>query len=600
MTASSIRPQRNAYRDMIDMSGLWRALPDPQGLGEAQGWARGLVGPTLSVAVPGSWNEQLAEAGLMNYVGDMWFETDVFVPATFSGRDIALRFGSADYSASVWVNGHPVGTSAAEHLPFELDVTAAVTPGSRALVVVLVSNLLPEQGPTQRVSLSDYAAEGRPRDEYLPTVRFDFFPYGGLNRPVYLIALPKSRVSNVRLTPRLDGEAGVISVQIKHVGVAQRAKVTVSDSTRLESLIVPLSNGAGAGELRLLACPLWSPDNPHLLDVCIELQATDGAVADQINLRTGVREIKTEGNQLLLNGLPLLLKGFGKHEDSPVRGRGLDLPQMVKDFQLLEWCGANSVRTSHYPYAEEFYDLCDEQGILVIDEVFSINLDFRRVQAEGLAAHKAAITQLIERDYNHPCVIAWSLANEPGYLGEKNYSQASAPYWKALFAHARSLDASRPMTHANVGYAGLDDPAFDEADLIMINRYYGWYQEPAQLDRATVRLRLDFDALAATHGKPIFVSEFGADALAGQHATYPQLFTEDYQSDLIAAYWQAILSHPDVIGGHVWNFADFRTAQHGRRVVFNLKGVFTRDRTPKKAAFTVRRLWSDPAKTGLN
>jgi beta-glucuronidase len=188
-------------------------------------------------------------------------------------------------------------------------------------------------------------------------------------------------------------------------------------------------------------------------------------------------------------------------------------------------------------------------------------------------------------------VIAWSLANEPGYLGEAIYASASAPYWAEVFAHARALDPTRPLTLAQVQYAGEADPAFGLCDFLSVNRYYGWYTEPGQLERATVRLRELFDRLSAVHGKPIFVSEFGADAIAGFHATTDQLWTEDFQSDFIEAYWREILAHPAVIGGHVWNFADFRTAQHGRRAVLNHKGVFTRQRDPKRAAFTVRRLW---------
>jgi beta-glucuronidase len=384
----------------------------------------------------------------------------------------------------------------------------------------------------------------------------------------------------------------VIKIELEWIGGADRATVVFNHKGVTAVASLWLKSPTETAEVRIEHCPLWSPEEPNLFDVRVDLAAGADGTVDQVRLKTGVREVRVVGDTLTLNGKPLQLKGFGKHEDSPIRGRGLDLPQMVKDFQLLKWCGANSVRTSHYPYAEEFYDLCDEHGILVIDEVFSINLDFRRVKPDGLAAHKAAITQLIARDHNHPCVIAWSLANEPGYLGEKNYVTDSAPYWKELFAHARAQDPSRPLTHANVGYAGLDDPAFGESDFLMINRYYGWYQEPAQLDRAIPRLVADFDYLAKAHGKPIFVSEFGADALAGQHSTTPQLFTEDYQADFISAYWAAIEAHGSVIGGHVWNFADFRTAQHGRRVVFNLKGVFTRDRTPKKAAYRVKELWT--------
>jgi beta-glucuronidase len=584
-----IRPQRNHARDFIDISGVWRIRFDPQDIGESQGWHRGIGSGAgvHAIAVPGSWNEQLAEAGYMNYVGAAWFETELFVPTHAGGKRLALRFGSADYAARVFADGVEVGASGPAHLPFEVELANA-NPGSRLKVVVRVDNRLPLDGPTQRLTRDDYITEGRPKDEYLPAVRFDFFPYGGLARPVYLTLTPRAGFDAVQVDTRIDGRDGVIAIEVEG-----RFESVASVRARIGEFSAEASPAKATArvELRVASCPRWSPRTPTLLPLRLEALSGDGALIDQIDLRIGVREVRVEGQKLLLNGEPIQLRGFGKHEDSVVRGRGLDLPLMVKDFELLRWTGANSVRTSHYPYAEEFYDFCDEQGILIVNETFSVNLDFRKTTTETLALHKQALSALIARDRNRACVIAWSLANEPGYLGEREY-QHSGSYWSELFAHARALDSSRPLTHANVEYAGAEDPAYAHCDFISINRYYGWYKQPAQLDAAIERLNADFDRLAA-HGKPLFVSEFGADALAGEHATYPQLFSEEYQADLIEAYWRAIEAHAALIGGHVWNFADFRTAQHGRRVVLNLKGVFTRDRRPEAAAFRVRELWRD-------
>jgi len=569
-----IRPQTNPYRSAVDLSGIWRIR-----FGDGD-WAAGIGAGegSFDIAVPGSWNEQLAEAGFMNHVGPAWLECTFFVP---DAPRRLLRFGSADYYAKVWIDGREAGASGAPMLPFELDVTELTTPGTVATLVVRVTNELPADGPTQRVTLDDYVAEGRPRDEYLPAVRFDFFPYGGLNRPVHLVTKPRSAIVGYRVETRCSGTVRVEAEAERGTAVRMAIGGAVAEA--------PLADGRATVDVRLEAPRLWSPQSPALYDLRLELLDGD-EVVDRVEQQIGIREVRVEGDRLLLNGEPIQLKGFGKHEDSPIRGRGLDLPLMVKDFELLRWTGANSVRTSHYPYAEEFYDFADRHGILVIDETFSINLDFRKVTAATLDAHKQGVSELINRDRNRTCVIAWSLANEPGYLAEPEYKQKSGDYWRELFNHARSLDPTRPLTHANVGYVGTSDPAFDHADIVTINRYHGWYSEPGQIGRAVARLRSDLDALAA-HGKPIFIAEFGADALAGQHATYDQLFTEEYQSDLIGAYWQVIQEHPACIGGHVWNFADFRTAQHGRRVVYNLKGVFTRNRDPKRAAWTLRELW---------
>ena len=582
-----IRPQTSATRTAIDLSGVWRIRFDPEKIGEQAGWPNGLPDDrqTHAIAVPGSWNEQLAEAGYFSYVGNAWLETNFRIPAALAGQALSLRFGSADYFAQVWIDGHSAGASGAAMLPFEIADQGLLTAGSEVRVVVRVSNVLPEDGPTQGITPQTYQVERRPRDEYHPAVRFDFFPYGGLNRPVHLVARPAIAITRYRATTTRDR----LRLSVEADGGAVLVVRIAGHGTEL-AFEAPVADGRAELDNFVSALP-WSPDDPRLYRLTLELMSADGSLIDSVSQRIGFRDIAVDGSRLLLNGQPLLLKGFGKHEDSPIHGRGLNLPQLVKDFGLLKWCGANSVRTSHYPYAQEFLDLADEHGVLVIGEVFSINLDFRLVDDAVLANHKQAARELIERDASRTCVIAWSLANEPGYLAEAEYRERSGDYWAKLFTEARAADPTRPLTHANVGYAGNDDPGFVQDDFVMINRYHGWYSQPAQLDRAKVALEADFAAIA-DYGKPILVSEFGADALAGEHATHDQLFTEEYQARFIETYWDAIDAHPAVIGGHVWAFADFRTAQHGRRVVHNLKGVFTRTRDPKQAAWTVRRLWN--------
>ncbi len=131
------------------------------------------------------------------------------------------------------------------------------------------------------------------------------------------------------------------------------------------------------------------------------------------------------------------------------------------------------------------------------------------------------------------------------------------------------------------------------SDYIAINRYYGWYVMGGQLDEARQALDAEVDALHATHGKPLVMTEFGADTIAGRHAADPQLFAEEYQRDLLREYLDCAAERPWFVGLHVWNFADFRTAQGTSRMGgFNLKGVFTRDRQPKMAAHLLRERWT--------
>ncbi len=570
-----IRPQRNAHRDYMDLSGIWgfRVAGGPDSA------------PTHELAVPGSWNEQLAEAGFMGFVGAAWLTTEAIVPPSFAGRRIVLRFGSVGYSAEVFANGERVGEGLLPHLPFDVDVTEVATPGEALRVAVRISNEESPDGITPGISRADYARLNLGTKEYFPATRPDFYPYGGLHRPVYLMAMPDRGIQTVRIrTDIADGRA--------RVGVDADAKGTLSATLTLRGEVVAKASGEGALTLDVASPELWSPGTPTLYDLTVRLHR-DTSVMDEVRQTVGIRTIRVEGTQLLLNEQPVFLRGFGRHEDAAISGRGLNLPMMVKDFGLIAWCGANSFRTSHYPYAEEQLEWADRHGVLVVSELACVNLDFRQVTDATLSNHLAALEAQVARDRNHPSVIMWSLANEPGYLGEEEYDEAHAgSYWDAVFGRARALDDTRPLTFANVQYAGSQDPAFERADVIGLNRYRGWYDAPGQIGRGADHLRSELDEIAARYGKPIAIWEFGADAMAGQHASYDQMFTEEYQADLIEAQLDIFENHPACIGAHIWNLTDFMTAQHHRRVVVNRKGVFTRDRQPKMAAHMLRKRWS--------
>jgi beta-glucuronidase len=306
-----------------------------------------------------------------------------------------------------------------------------------------------------------------------------------------------------------------------------------------------------------------------------------------------VRRIEVKGHQIKLNGQAIAMRGFGMHEDFASLGKGQNLAVTMRDLELLKWTGANTLRTSHYPYAEETLDLADQRGLLVISELACVNLDFRKLSDKLLAQHQKTLKAQIERDAKHPSVIMWSIANEPGYLGEPEYKEKSGDYWRTLYKTAKELDPTRPVTTANVDYSTRDDPAFEICDVVCINRYYGWYNMPGQLDRALKRMDEELEYVSR-HDKPVIVTEFGADAISGMHSISDQLFTEEYQAKFTDGYIRLIESKPYCAGVLVWNFADFRTAQHFRRVIVNRKGMFARDRSPKAAAFKLKETWAEP------
>ncbi len=585
-------PIMNSFRSTIDLSGFWRFRTDPRDAGEQEAWFNRCE-TDLEIAVPGSWNEQLEEAGLLHYVGAAWYFNEVHVPRGFSSHHLELRVGSADYHATVWVNGIRLGENCLGFLPFSFPLTHQVTEDQTLRIAIRVDNRLSNETIPQGITSSQYEQEGRMREETFPPARFDFSPFGGIHRPVVIVATPHQRLERIAVGTSIDGDKGNVELTIGTTGARQGvAHIRIDGNGSSVSTSTALVNGKGSVNLVLEGCRFWSPEDPFLYTVTVAL-ADGGEAVDEYTLSAGVREIRVDGNRLLLNGKPLYLQGFGKHEDAFAVGKGLHLPLLVKDFQLMKWIGANSFRTSHYPYAEECMAYADRKGILVIDEVPAVSLDFRYVNGATYEHHREYVRRLIERDNNHPSVIMWALGNEPNLVGENGYGDGRGKaYWKKIFTVARELDPSRPMIVPNCLRAGIDDPVLELSDIVCINRYYGWYEFPGQLERAMEVLTAELDQIHERYRRPVMMTEFGADSIPGLHSVSDQMFTEEYQENLLGAYIAVLRSKDYTVGEHVWNFADFRTPQNLRRVMLNMKGVFTRTRSPKMAAHSLRKIWT--------
>ncbi|MEL6611486.1 MAG: beta-glucuronidase [Bacteroidota bacterium] len=598
-----LRPVSGPHRLALDQSGFWNFKADPNDVGPnsedgvgAEEWFLGMAETDQVLALPGTWNEQLSEQGLADYVGAAWLSREVFVPVSMEEQRIFLRVGSADYQVQVWVNGANCGTSTAAFLPFDVEITEHVTPGRKAMVVLRVDNRADADSIPQGIASHEFAEpkERGARAEHYPPARYDFFPYGGVHRPVVLYSLAPAFIEDVHVTTALgDAGSATVSVEMQVAGPAAFVEATLIGEGVMLAEEVAVEEGRARVRFDLAAPRLWGPADPYLYALSLSLIDAARGECDAYTLPVGVREVRVAGTKLLLNGEPVFLRGFGKHEDFAVLGKAVSLPLVVKDFELLAWTGANSFRTSHYPYAEDWLDEADRRGVLVIDEVPAVSLNHSKTTDATQAAHREAIRALIARDKNHPSVIAWAIGNEPGLSGEPESGEPIAhAYWAPLFDETRRHDPTRPVTVPTHGpHPGK--VLYPLCDFVSLNRYYGWYSEPGQLDRGLARLEAELDDIAEAHGKPIMLTEFGADTVAGLHATTMVQFTEEFQAELICRYVRAIAAHPSGCGAHVWNFADFRTPQNYRRVVLNLKGVFTRDRQPKRAAFVLRDLWHD-------
>lgn len=588
-------PNDNEIREVKDLSGIWSFRVDARGEGRVNRWHAEALRDVVPMPVPASYNDLTQEAAVRDHVGEVWYER-TFYAAGAKGRRTVLYFGSATSSATAWVNGEEAARHEGGYLPFEADITRLLWPLGENRLTVAVDNTLSwatlPPGEVKRSEAPDRPG-GPVRQEYF----HDFFNYSGLDRPVKLYTTPTTYISDVTIGTDVEGTGGLVSYSVEVTGGRPAVRVSLLDE---EGALAARSDGP-RGVLKVANARLWIPGKPYLYAMLIETIGADSEVEDRYRLKVGIRTIVVTDSAFLINGVPFHFRGFGKHEDSDLRGKGLDNVVIVKDFNLLKWIGANSFRTSHYPYSDEIMDMADRQGIVVIDEAPAVGMHFfnenekvfieNRVGNETLARHLKVVQELVARDKNHACVVMWSVANEAA-----TYEQNAGPYFKAVVERVRALDASRPVTivHANSSDA-LRSVVGDLFDVVCVNQYYGWYLETGHLELIEESLLRDLRRIRDRYRKPIIVTEFGAEAVAGLHQEPPVMFTEEYQCEFLQRYFRAFDQLDFVIGEHVWCFADFATKQELSRVTGNRKGVFTRQRNPKAAAHLLRKRWTAAA-----
>jgi len=587
-----LKPQSNATRELVNLDGLWQFKVDFKDEGFAQGWAGKQLATDLQAPVPASYNDIFTDVKIREHVGWVWYQRQVRVPRGWSGEQIFVRADSATHEGIIFVNGKEVVRHLGGYMPFQADISAHVTAGEEFTLTIAVSNVLTnETVPPGRVVTKD---DGTKVQTYL----HDFYNYGGLARSIWLYSVPSVNVSDVTVVTDFEGSTGHVDYSVEVSGDAD-VRISLSDEA---GAVVATANGAN-GKLEIANVKLWQPGNAYLYNLKAEA-LVDGNLVDEYSLHVGVRTVKVEGNQFLVNNEPFYFTGFGMHEDHVVKGKGHDNGFMVNDFELLKWVGANSFRTSHYPYAEEVMDYADRQGILIIDETAAVGFNQNFAGMFGgpklptygpeTANEKTqvnllqAVRELIQRDKNHPSVVLWSITNE----SETGIPEA-VDFFKPAIDLAHELDPSRPVTYINV----MTEP-FNKClvaplvDVICLNRYWGWYEDHSDLPNAAIHLEAELKGWTDKYGVPIVITEYGADTIAGGHSIHNLPWSEEYQSAYLEMSHSVFDKFPGVVGEHVWNFADFQTKPGIFRVLGNKKGAFTRDRQPKAAAHTLRARWT--------
>ncbi|XP_013003707.1 beta-glucuronidase isoform X2 [Cavia porcellus] len=566
-------PRESPSRERKELDGLWsfRAdLSSARRRGFVEQWYQRPLresGPTLDMPVPSSFNDVGQDGQLRNFVGWVWYEREVVLPERWTQdlrTRVVLRIGSAHYYAIVWVNGVHVAEHEGGHLPFEADISKLVQTGplSSCRVTIAINNTLTPHTLPPGTILYKTDTSKYPKGYFVQDTNFDFFNYAGLHRPVLLYTTPTVYINDITVTTGVDQDTGLVNYQIVIQGSQHfELQVRLLD---MEGNVVAQGTG-DEGQLQVPNAHLWWPylmhEDPaylYSLEVRMKAQTGMGPMTDFYTLPVGIRTVAVTESQFLINGKPFYFHGVNKHEDSDIRGKGFDWALLQKDFNLLRWLGANSFRTSHYPYAEEVMQLCDRYGIVVIDECPGVGI----VLAESfgnvsLQHHLQVMEEMVRRDKNHPAVVMWSVANEPS-----SSLQPAGYYFKTVITHTKALDPSRPVTFVtNSNYAM--DLGVPYVDVICVNSYYSWYHDYGHLEVIELQLRTQFENWHRAYQKPIIQSEYGAETIPGLHEDPPLMFSEEYQKNLLARY-HAVLDEKRkeyVVGELIWNFADFMTNQ---------------------------------------
>ena len=510
----------------------------------------------VAVSLPHTWNAADGQDGGNDYYrGCCWYVREL-TEEELEGECVFLEINGAAFTADVWFNGKHLARHEGGYSAFRVELTAGRS--QKNILVISVSN--------------------EDNDRVYPQ-KADFTFYGGLYREVRLISVPqkhfellKDGTPGLKVTPAVDLErhSAVITAESW-----QNADGNVNFTVNGVTKTVPSREGHAAAEFTLENVHLWDGlADPFLYEASASLES-----GDRISTRFGCRKMECDPERgFLLNGRSYPLRGVSRHQDLKGKGNALDLADHRADMDIIRELGANTLRLAHYQHAQEFYDLCDENGLVVWAEIPYITMHMKNGRENTLSQMR----ELIVQNYNHPCIAVWGLSNE--------ITAASAVDDDLLENHrllnnlCHRLDPTRLTTMANVFMLEKESPILEIPDINSYNLYFGWYLgELEQTDEF-------FDEYHARYPERVIgFSEYGADANPAYHSSRPEKgdYTEEYQAVYHEHMLKMIEERPFLWATHVWNLFDFAAdgrdegGKHGE----NQKGLVTFDRSLRKDAF---------------
>ncbi|MDB5230230.1 MAG: beta-glucuronidase [Chitinophagaceae bacterium] len=511
------------------------------------------LSPTLRV--PADWNSQADK--LEFYEGTVWYRQK-FTLSRQQEKKYILYFGAVNYEAHVYLNGKKLGMHKGGFTPFQFDITDKIQNGENTVIVK--------------------ADNSRKQDE-IPTVNTDWWNYGGITRDVFVAELPASYISDYKVqlakadTTRLNGY-----VQLSDAKKNEKVIVLIPEAG-IHTTVITDDSGRAVINTGIKQLKLWSPQSPKLYKVSLIHEQ------DTLNDMIGFRTIEVKGQNILLNGKSIFLSGISLHDENPmIPGRLRSQGDMRMMLQWAKELNCNYVRLAHYPHNEEMIRLADEMGLLVWAEIPV----YWTISWENAGTYNNAqqqLTDLVMRDKNRASVIIWSAGNETPVSEQRNI------FMSKLVDHARALDNTRLVAaalevHRQGEESFVNDPLGEKIDLASFNEYAGWYWggTPSEITKYSFNIK---------YNKPVIISEFGGDALAGFHADENTRWSEEYQAALYKNQFILLNKVPGLRGMTPWILCDFRSPRRQQpyyQDYFNRKGLIS-ETGKKKMAFDVLKTY---------
>lgn len=586
--------QADAERLRFTINDGWQFIgsniPDGQKQGiDISGWEK--------IALPHTWNiaDTLDdEPGYRR--GVSWYRKQLQLRPELNGKRIFLYFEGVNQTADVFVNERLAGRHIGGYTAFVFDITGLVKFGEPNAIAVKVNNSL----------VND-----------IPPLDADFNMHGGIYRDVWIVAVNDAHIKATDLassgvvikTPQVSENAATVSIAgtvVNAAGSARRLEAfsSVIDATGMVVATARSNVNAPPGgeskfshaDIRVSRPKLWSPDGPHLYSVRTVIRE-NGKDIDEVTEPLGFRWFRFDANEgFFLNGKPLKIRGTNRHQDHKGMGNAVPDELHVRDLEIIKETGFNFVRLAHYPQDPSVLAAADRLGLMLWEEIPVVNIV--HISEVFNRNSESMLREMIRQHRNHPSVILWGYMNEVFLHGPKNEARTKATVELAqtLETIARTEDPTRLTA---IAFDHGNREVYHTSGLSQIthvvgwNLYHGWYYQTFD----------DFGKFMDEEhrrfpNRPLFVSEYGANADRRVHSLNPKRFdsTTEWQRMYHESYLRQINERKFVSGSAVWNNFDFSSEFRGETIPhINQKGLFTYDRTPKDVSYLYKASFVSPA-----